>query len=137
MARPGSGSPARNYVTSAPARQIRTPSHEGSTAPRQGRRRGEAEAAPALGLLPRAAALEICRPAAAQALVPALDQTRTVGLVALPGAFVGVLLGGASPLEAGPVRLVVPISLLAAEAVAVPATVELAARGRFGTARAR
>jgi putative ABC transport system permease protein len=69
--------------------------------------------------------------------VPALDQTRTVGLVALPGAFVGVLLGGASPLEAGPVRLVVPISLLAAEAVAVPATVELAARGRFGTARAR
>jgi len=35
--------------------------------------------------------------AAALALVPGLDQTRTVGLVTLPGAFVGVLLAGASP----------------------------------------
>ncbi|MFI6743032.1 ABC transporter permease [Nonomuraea sp. NPDC050451] len=29
--------------------------------------------------------------------MPALDQTRTVGLVTLPNAFVGMLLGGASP----------------------------------------
>ena len=32
--------------------------------------------------------------AAGQALIPALDQTRTVGLVTLPGAYVGVLLLG-------------------------------------------
>nr|WP_236648142.1 ABC transporter permease [Micromonospora sp. 4G51] len=42
-------------------------------------RHGEYEAGLALGLLPRDAALEICRPAAGQALIPALDQTRTVG----------------------------------------------------------
>ncbi|GAA2367455.1 ABC transporter permease [Nonomuraea africana] len=95
-------------------------------------RRGEVEAALALGLLDRDANLEICRPAAAQALVPALDQTRTVGLVTLPGAFVGMLLGGASPLQAGVVQLVVLVGLLAAEAIAVLVTVELVARGRFG-----
>ncbi|GGS81676.1 ABC transporter permease [Planobispora rosea] len=94
-------------------------------------RRGEVEAALALGFSDRDAALEICRPAAAHALVPALDQTRTVGLVTLPGAFVGMLLGGASPLQAGVVQLVVLVALLAAEAVAVLLTVELVARGRL------
>ncbi|MFI7708569.1 ABC transporter permease [Nonomuraea sp. NPDC049480] len=94
-------------------------------------RKGEVEAALALGFTPRDAALEICRPAAAQALVPALDQTRTVGLVTLPGAFVGMLIGGASPIEAGVVQLVVLVALLAAEAVAILVTVEIAARGGF------
>lgn len=59
------------------------------------------------------------RTAAARALAPALDQTRTVGLVTLPGAFVGLLLGGASPLEAARVQLLVLVGLLAAETVAV------------------
>ncbi|GGO64409.1 ABC transporter permease [Nonomuraea cavernae] len=70
-------------------------------------------------------------PAAAQALVPALDQTRTVGLVTLPGVFVGMLLGGASPIEAGIVQLVVLVALLAAEAVATVVTIELAVRGHL------
>jgi len=92
-------------------------------------RRGEVEAGLAVGLLPRDAALEVCRPAAGQALVPALDQTRTVGLVALPGAFVGTLLGGATPVEAGAVQVLILVALLAVQAVAVAATVELVARG--------
>ncbi|MEW2384638.1 ABC transporter permease [Micromonospora sp. NPDC047707] len=94
-------------------------------------RRGEVEAALALGLPPRDAALLVCRPAAGQALIPALDQTRTVGLVTLPGAFVGVLLGGADPLTAGVTQLFVLIGLLAVEVVAVVLTVELIARGRL------
>ncbi|WP_329090173.1 MULTISPECIES: ABC transporter permease [unclassified Streptosporangium] len=96
-------------------------------------RRGEVEAALSLGFSERDAALEICRPPAARALVPALDQTGTVGLVTLPGAFVGMLLGGADPLQAGVVQLVVLVALLAAEAVAVVVTIELAARGYFGS----
>jgi len=92
-------------------------------------RRGEYEAALALGLLPRDAALEVCRPSAGQALVPAMDQTRTVGLVTLPGAFVGMLLGGATPVQAGVTQLVVLIGLLAVQAVAVLVTVELVAAG--------
>jgi putative ABC transport system permease protein len=90
-------------------------------------RHGEYEAALALGLLPRDAALLIIRPTANQALVPVLDQTRTVGLVTLPGAFVGVLLGGGDPLQAGVIQIVVLIALLTIEAIAVLVTVELIA----------
>ncbi len=94
-------------------------------------RHGEYEAALALGFLPRDAALEVCRPPAGAALVPALDQTRTVGLVTLPGAFVGVLLGGGTAVEAGATQLLVLVALLAVEAIAVALTVELVARGRL------
>ncbi|WP_053204619.1 ABC transporter permease [Jiangella muralis] len=92
-------------------------------------RRGEVEAALSVGLLPRDAALEIARTQAATALIPALDQTRTVGLVVLPGAFVGMLIGGASPIQAGAVQLFVLIGLLAVETAAVALTIELIARG--------
>lgn len=98
-------------------------------------RRGEVEAALSLGFSDRDAALEICRPSAAQALIPALDQTRTVGLVTLPGAFVGMLLGGASPLDAGAVQLFVLIALLAVEAIAVTLVIDLTARGRIRPTR--
>jgi putative ABC transport system permease protein len=91
-------------------------------------RYGEYEAALALGFTTREAAVEICRPSAADAMVPALDQTRTVGLVTLPGAFVGVLLGGGSPVQAGAVQLLVLVGLLAAETVATLVTIELVAR---------
>lgn len=94
-------------------------------------RRGEVEAALALGLLARDAVLLVARPVAGTALVPPLDQTRTVGLVTLPGAFVGVLLGGGSPLEAGAAQLLVLIGLLAAEVLAVWAVTETVARGRL------
>jgi uncharacterized protein (TIGR00245 family) len=94
-------------------------------------RRGEVEAALALGLLRRDAVLEVTRSAAATALVPPLDQTRTVGLVTLPGAFVGVLLGGGTPLEAGAAQLLVLIGLLATETIAVWVMTELIARGRI------
>jgi uncharacterized protein (TIGR00245 family) len=94
-------------------------------------RRGEVEAALALGLLSRDAVLLVGGPVGATALVPGLDQTRTVGLVTLPGAFVGVLLGGGSPLQAGAAQLLVLIGLLAAQVVAVWTVTELIARGRI------
>ncbi|MGF1427675.1 ABC transporter permease [Kitasatospora sp. LaBMicrA B282] len=92
-------------------------------------RHGEVEAALALGFEDREARLEICRTAAATSLVPALDQTRTVGLVTLPGAFVGMLLGGSSPVAAGAVQLFVLVALLAVEAVAIVVVLELVGRG--------
>ncbi|MET8740334.1 ABC transporter permease [Streptomyces sp. NPDC004728] len=94
-------------------------------------RRGEVEAGMALGLLDRDARLEIARPAASDALLPGLDQTRTVGIVTLPGAFVGMLLGGASPVQAGAVQLFVLVALMAVQAVAVTTVLELVARGRL------
>jgi putative ABC transport system permease protein len=92
-------------------------------------RHGEVEAALSLGFLPRDAAMEIARPTAAQALVPAMDQTRTVGLVTLPGAFVGMLLGGATPVQAGAVQVLVLLLLLAVQTVAVAIMLELVGRG--------
>ncbi|MGI4895051.1 MAG: ABC transporter permease [Janthinobacterium lividum] len=76
----------------------------------------------ALGASSRVAVAEFGRGAATRALAPALDQTRNVGLVTLPGAFVGLLLGGASPLEAARVQLLVLVGLVAAETIAVVIT---------------
>ncbi|MBN9107794.1 MAG: ABC transporter permease [Pseudonocardia sp.] len=92
-------------------------------------RRGEYEAALSLGFGERDAAMLVVGPSGAEALVPALDQTRTVGLVTLPGAFVGVLLGGGDPVTAGAAQVLVLVGLLAAETIAVVVTVELVARG--------
>lgn len=94
----------------------------------------EVEGRLALGATPRRAVLPLARRAASRALVPALDQTRNVGLVVLPGAFVGLLLGGASPLEAGRVQLLVLVGLLAAETVAAVA-VTTTLSTRLGTTK--
>jgi hypothetical protein len=53
------------------------------------------------------------------------------GLVTLPGAFVGVLIGSGNPVQAGAAQVLVLIGLLAAEAVAAVVTTELVARGRI------
>jgi putative ABC transport system permease protein len=78
----------------------------------------EVEAWLALGATSREALRDRVQAATSRALVPALDQTRNVGLVVLPGAFVGLLLGGASPVTAGKVQLLVLVGLLASETVA-------------------
>lgn len=92
-------------------------------------RRGEYEAALSIGLSRGDGVRLIGLPAASLALVPATDQTRTVGLVTLPGAFVGVLLSGASPWQAGAAQLVVLIGILLAQAAAGWLTVALVAGG--------
>lgn len=77
----------------------------------------------ALGAGPGRAVAEQARQAVRWALVPGIDQTRSAGLVTLPGAFVGLLLGGASPAVAAQVQLLVLVGLLAAQAVAGVLTV--------------
>jgi putative ABC transport system permease protein len=82
------------------------------------RRRDEVEAWLSLGASPARAHDEIGRTAVRESLLPNLDQTRSTGLVTLPGAFVGALFGGASPVEAAQFQLVV----LAAIALAMTTT---------------
>lgn len=94
-----------------------------------GGRAGEVEAALSLGLQPFDARMEVCRDAASTALVPSLDQTRTVGLVTIPGAFVGMVLGGASPAEAAIMQLFVLVGILAVSAVSLVLTTILVADG--------
>jgi putative ABC transport system permease protein len=67
----------------------------------------EVEAWLSLGATPARAHLEIGREAVRESLIPTLDQTKSTGLVTLPGAFVGALFGGASPAVAAQFQLVV------------------------------
>lgn len=91
--------------------------------------RGSYEAALSLGMSRRDGVTLVGREAAGIALIPGLDQTRTVGLVTLPGAFVGVLLAGASPLQAAAVQLLVLTGLLLVQVLAVTVTIELVSAG--------
>jgi UDP-glucose/iron transport system permease protein len=78
----------------------------------------EVEGYLALGASPRQALVPIGRAAVQASLAPALDQTKSAGLVLLPGSFVGLLLGGASPATAAQVQLLVLVGLILAQAVA-------------------
>lgn len=71
----------------------------------------------ALGASPREATREIARRASFSALVPVVDQTRTTGLVVLPGAFVGAIFGGLSPLEAGVFQILVLTAIIASGSI--------------------
>ena len=88
----------------------------------------EIETRLALGDAARAALAPLTRQAIATGLIPAIDQTRSVGLVTLPGTFVGLVLGGASPAEAARLQLTVLLALLAVELVSAVLVSELIAR---------
>jgi putative ABC transport system permease protein len=78
----------------------------------------EIESRLALGVPARVALRPYARRAAAASLIPTIDSTKNVGLIFLPGAFVGMMLAGASPTEAAEVQLVVLFMLLGAVSVA-------------------
>lgn len=80
---------------------------------------GTYEAALSIGLTRHEAITTVTEDTAREALVPNLDTTRTVGLVTLPGAFVGVLLGGGSALQAGAAQVLVLIGIMAGQSVTV------------------
>jgi putative ABC transport system permease protein len=71
----------------------------------------------ALGATPRQSTWALGRRSISAALVPSVDQTKTTGLVTLPGAFVGAVFGGVSPLEAGRFQVVVLGAIMAAGAI--------------------
>ncbi|WP_314503693.1 ABC transporter permease [uncultured Microbacterium sp.] len=71
----------------------------------------------ALGATPWESTRELARGAVQTALLPSLDQTRTTGLVVLPGAFVGAIFAGASPFDAGRFQIVVLAGALASGAL--------------------
>jgi putative ABC transport system permease protein len=83
----------------------------------------------ALGVPVREALSGTVRRAATTGLIPLLDQTKNVGLVTLPGTFVGLVLGGASPAEAARVQLTVLLALLAVEVVAALSAARLVVAG--------
>lgn len=78
--------------------------------------RPQIEAALALGATQRQAARRQLRRALATGMTPIVDNTKTVGLISLPGAMTGMILAGASPLEAVQLQIIVMYMLIGAAA---------------------
>jgi putative ABC transport system permease protein len=92
------------------------------------------EARLALGLASGAAFAPHLRTSLRTALIPAIDGTKVVGLISLPGATVGLLLAGVNPLTAIRYQVVVMYMLLGAAAVAAVVAGRLAVRTMFDDA---
>ncbi len=97
-------------------------------------RRPAVEAALSLGLGPREAFAGEMRTAVRTALVPSIDSTKVVGLIALPGTMTGLIIAGVEPLEAIRYQIIVMYMLLAAWAVAALVTARAAERWMFDDA---
>ena len=80
-------------------------------------KRAEVEVRLALGLSSSEAAAPAIRTALNAALTPQIESTKAVGLVFLPGAMTGLILAGASPLEAVQIQLVVMFLVLGSVAI--------------------
>ena len=81
--------------------------------------RAQYEACLSLGMLPAQAIEESIHRRAPEALLPGLDQVKTTGVVTLPGAFIGVMLGGGSPVQAATAQALVLFGIMAAQTVTV------------------
>lgn len=92
---------------------------------------GEFEGWLALGAKPSQAYADIGQEAARESMIPTLDQTRSTGLVTLPGAFVGALFGGADPIGAAQFQLVVLAALALAKLTTSVVVTRLAGRSPF------
>lgn len=79
--------------------------------------RGEVEGWFALGARPPQAFAQVSKTAIEEMLLPTIDKTKSTGLVTMPGAFVGALIGGASPVEAARFQLVVLVGIMLAETI--------------------
>jgi len=99
-------------------------------------RRDEIEGWLSLGATPSQAHEEIGHEAVREALLPTLDQTKSTGLVTLPGAFVGALFGGASPVEAAKFQLVVLAGVALAMVITGIVVTRLAGRTPYVVAEA-
>ena len=99
---------------------------------------GEIEAALALGLSRRQLVRFVAPRAARSALIPQVERTKVVGLIALPGTMTGLLLAGVDPVDAVIIQILVMYLVLGTAALCVTAlvgTVAVAATdGRGGVA---
>jgi len=93
--------------------------------------RAAVEARLSLGLTAREAFEPVRRSSVRLALTPAIDTTKVVGLISLPGAMTGLILAGVEPLEAIRYQIVVMYMLLAAAALASLVSSRLAERALF------
>lgn len=81
--------------------------------------RGQVEALLSLGFGATDATRQITADVARLALVPQIERTKVVGIIALPGAMTGLLLAGVDPIDAVLLQIVVMLLVLGSVAVSV------------------
>lgn len=89
------------------------------------------EACLSLGMLPDQGIEEVVHRRTPEALLPGLDQVRTAGVVTLPGAFIGVMLGGGTPVQAATAQLLVLFGVMATQTITVGVAEQLMRRRRL------
>lgn len=85
----------------------------------------------ALGFHANKASTFVVREATRVALLPQIERTKVVGLVALPGAMAGLLIAGVEPIDAVVIQLVVMLLVLGTVAVSSTVIAVLTARAGF------
>jgi putative ABC transport system permease protein len=93
--------------------------------------RGRIEATLALGATSSEAALPIVRRALRSGMISLVDSTKTTGLIFFPGTMVGMLLAGASPIDAVRLQLILLYTLLGSVSIAGLLATGLAYRNFF------
>ena len=91
-------------------------------------RMGELEARLAMGMSRSEVTRDHARDASRSALIPQIERTKVVGLIALPGAMTGLLLAGVEPVDAVLVQLVVMYAVLGSVVVAATTVILVMAR---------
>ncbi|KPJ48994.1 MAG: hypothetical protein AMJ41_03820 [candidate division Zixibacteria bacterium DG_27] len=89
------------------------------------------EAILALGASSRQASLESCRVSVRGAMTPIVNIMKVIGLVQLPGAMTGMILAGASPVDAVRIQIVVVYMLASAVGIASLSATRLSLRSYF------
>ena len=93
--------------------------------------RARIEATLALGATSREAAAPIVRRALRSGMITLVDSTKTTGLIFFPGTMVGMLLAGATPINAVRLQLILLYVLLGAVAISALVATMLAYRNFF------
>jgi putative ABC transport system permease protein len=89
------------------------------------------EATLALGATARQATTGLATRSLRSGMIPVIDQTKTTGIVAFPGAMVGMLLAGADPIDAVRLQLVLLWVLMGSVALSAVISTSLGYRGFF------
>ena len=93
------------------------------------------EATLALGATSRQAAADLVARSLRSAMIPLIDQTKTTGLVTLPGTMVGMLVAGAEPVDAVRLQVILLWLLLGSVALSALIVTSLGYRGFFTPAQ--
>ncbi|RKZ29536.1 iron export ABC transporter permease subunit FetB, partial [bacterium] len=97
-------------------------------------RREHIEAALAIGKSPRMATASIVKKSLRLSLIPRLDTVKVGGIIHLPGAMTGMILAGASPLEAVKFQIIIMYLIVGTPSIAAFIAGKLAYRRFFNTA---